>query len=369
MRHLLAIAAALLIGAFLAAPLSGLSFDRWIDEDPDLHAEQAAAVRRWITADLDAAGFSTGHDLFDGEWLFGTHQMAGLAFGQLARLHPEDEAKHLASMEVAIDALLSPSVQAFDARRWGGPPLDFASDRHHASYRGYAGLVLGLHRSLRPDSRYAATHDALAAALARDVLASPTGFLLTYPGEVYPVDNAAVVGSLALHAAATGTDHSGPIDRLLGAIEGARAPDTGLLHQSVTYETGTPHDLPRGSGTALAAYFLGLGDLALGEALADSVHDELAGGWLGFGLVREYARGVDGRGDIDSGPVIAGWGISATGFSLACARLRGDDVWLGRLGRTTSLFGGPSERGWRTGGPLGNAILLAMLTAPKGGAP
>lgn len=90
----------------------------------------------------------------------------------------------------------------------------------------------------------------------------------------------------------------------------------------------------------------------------------------GFGAMREYPSGRSGNGDIDSGPVVLGASVSATGFALASSRLHGDRETFVGLYRTAHLFGLPvgDSAGFRyvSGGPLGNAILLAMLTAGPG---
>ena len=295
--------------------------------------------------------------------------MSALSPGQLALAHPEHRERHLASMELAIDGLLGDDVRAFDAERWGSDPLDdLDGDNGHAAYLGYAGIVLGLHRRLAPESRYGALHDRLAEALARRLAAAEVGLLETYPGEVYPVDNTAVLATLGLHGAATEADHSAPVAATVARMrERWIDPSTGLLIQAVDHRTGEPTDHPRGSGSALGSQFMSFADPALARDLAAAVRAELAGGIIGFGLVREYPRqGLQGRGDIDSGPVILGYGVSPTGFSVASARLLGDDAWGVRLMRTAQLFGAPVRRDgaltFATGGPLGNALMLAMLT-------
>ena len=94
---------------------------------------------------------------------------------------------------------------------------------------------------------------------------------------------------------------------------------------------------------------------------------------LGFGAIREYAPGHDGLGDVDSGPVVLGVSVSATGFALAPARASGRFEDFESLFRTTELFGMPVELSGRerfvTGGPIGNALLLALLTSGPERAP
>jgi hypothetical protein len=72
-------------------------------------------------------------------------------------------------------------------------------------------------------------------------------------------------------------------------------------------------------------------------------------------------------GDVDSGPVILDVSVSATGFALASARAFGHRDAFERLYRTTELFGAPASSGGRlhflTGGPIGNALLFALLTS------
>jgi hypothetical protein len=88
---------------------------------------------------------------------------------------------------------------------------------------------------------------------------------------------------------------------------------------------------------------------------------------FGFGGVREYARGMNGQGDVNAGPIVFGVSVGATGFGLGAARANGDREGFRALYRSTSLFGAPTSLDHRMafamGGFLGNALLLAMLTA------
>lgn len=58
---------------------------------------------------------------------------------------------------------------------------------------------------------------------------------------------------------------------------------------------------------------------------------------------------------------------SGTGFTIASGRTFGDRALYVSLARTAYLTGAPVSRGderfFVTGGPLGNAIMLAMFTA------
>jgi hypothetical protein len=368
------------VGGFLAAlalaliPHHVASRDAHAVYQGDLERQEALArgVERWVARDLTRSDFTTGSSRFDGEWLFGTYMMAAMGFGQSALQHPEApglRARHAALMETCIDRLVTSRARAFDREAWGDDPLDgLDGERGHAAYLGYLNLALGLHVRLDPESRFRALHDAITAALLRRIERSPTHWLETYPGEVYPVDNSAVVGSIGLHASTRGEPPPAVVRAWSAHVRAtALDPATGLLVQAVDPSTGVAKDRARGSGSALASYFLSFADPALSKDLWSAVHRELAATVLGFGVVREYPARVAGAGDIDSGPVVLGAGVSATGFALAASRIHRDEAAFIGYYATANLFGAPRNRGGTTshvtGGPLGDAILFAMMTA------
>ena len=148
-------------------------------------------------------------------------------------------------------------------------------------------------------------------------------------------------------------------------------PATGLLAQAASPLDASARDPGRGSGTALAAYFLAYADRALSEALYHAVRRELYRTVLGFGVVLEHPTSCVecmGRADVDSGPTVLGFGVSATGFAIGASRANADRDAFTSLYATAHLFGAPFDedgaRTFATGGPLGDAILFAMLTAP-----
>jgi hypothetical protein len=262
-------------------------------------------------------------------------------------------------------------VRAFDTVAWGTDMLDdLDRDDHDHAVLGYVGVAMGAARRVEPVAVDPALHDAVVAALSRRLADRPPGHLLqTYPGEAYPVDNAAVAAAIAMHAEATGRPPP-PWFRpwLAGWASRWVDPATGLVYQSAHPETGRPIDLPRGSGTALSAWFLSHADPALAARLGAATRDTLGVSRLGHAAVREHPPGIDRRGDIDSGPLVMGLSVSASGFALGAARAAGDPAWQAALLDTACLFAAPDHRpdggGSMTGGVLGNAILLAMLTGP-----
>ncbi|MEJ7729610.1 MAG: hypothetical protein WKG00_10365 [Polyangiaceae bacterium] len=317
-------------------------------------------------------------DRFAGEWALVTHQMTALGLAEVCLAHPELLPRYGPVTARAAEKSFLPEMREFGTRAWGGEDaVAGVAGGHGHAYLAYAALAVGMARSLgvRLSPAVTAQHDALIAAYERRLLASATGLIETYPGEAYPTDVAAVAAAIAVHGRArvTGVDHRRVLAHWAERVAAVQIDAaSGLVIQRMGARDGKAHDAPRGSGTALAAYFAGFADRAVADRLAAGVlrHEST---WLGFGAIREYAEGHSGSGDIDSGPVLLGVSVSATGFALAPARATGDEVAFTRLFRTTELFGmraGGEERArFTTGGPIGNALLLAVLASGPERAP
>ncbi len=349
-----------LLALWHAAPAEAL-----YDGDADAQAELAQGMHRWVADDLGRDDFATGSSRFDGEWLFATRMMAALGYAQVALEHPSARAEHAEWIDLAIDGLVSERGRAFDREAWGTDPLaDLGSRRAHVAYLGYLALATSLARLVNPRSRHAALEQRVIEHLISRFEASEVGLLETYPGEAYPIDNTSFFGALAVHDRATGQDHRPLLNVLLGRLrQRYRDPHTGLLYQSVDPDDGSPIGLPRGSGTALGAYFLSFADPELSRSLYESMRESLLVRTLGFGTTREYPHGLDGLGDVDSGPVLLGQGVSATGFTLALARIHGDREAFVTTYATASFFGGRVEGNYALGGPIGDGLLFALSTA------
>lgn len=357
-----------LLGALLGPRLLvGSDASAWLDDDPDTARALADAVAADVHAQVTTDAFHTGSPRFDGEWAMGTHQMAALGLAQVMLTHPELAERYRPALRESTHVLADPATYAFGEAAWGHAPLsDGALDRGHA-YLGYVALALGLAREADPALPEAALHDALIDTLIARLEAHPLGIVETYPGEAYPCDLASVAGAIGQADRLRGTDHRALLARL-AEIHRERFvdPRSGYLVQSIDPETGQARDAPRGSGTALAAYFWSFADASFSRELSRALLEGGREDLLGFSAIREYPDGA-GHGDIDSGPVVLGVSVSATGFALASARLAHDEATFSGLHRTATLFGVPVARGESTrflsGGPLGNAILLAMMTA------
>ena len=335
----------------------------------------ARGVSHWVSGGVRDSDFHTGSALFNAEWTFGSYFMAGMGLTQLVLRTPSLRARYLPVVEKCIDKLIHNSTRQFDTNAWKEDALrSLRGDLGHAAYLGNLNLLLSLYRQARQNNpRINKLNRQISGALARRLKQSPMGLLETYPGQVFPVDNASVVGSLALFDRVEGTDHGDLLARWEATVRRRYIhPASGLLYQAVDAHSGAPRDKPRASGTSLAAYYLSFSHRALSAQLFASLKQSCRTSFLGFGLIKEYPSSVAaGRGDIDSGPVVLGLSFSGTGFAMAPARIHGDKELFEDLYSTAYLMGAPHKeagtKNFVAGGPLGNAILLAMITAGVGG--
>jgi hypothetical protein len=327
-----------------------------------------------VLGGIGSDDFSTGDARFDGEWAVGSDQMAVLGLVQLLLAHPDRKDladRWLPAIRVANGRLLAPNTRRFATAAWSTDALDsLESTESRDAWLGYVALALSLHRRVDPAFPHTDLHDRLIGSLRSRIEASPNGLYATYPGETYPVDVTATIAAIAQHGEATDTRSA--VQPFIDQWATRFAAD--WIDPTSGYLIQTIGGAARGSGTALAAYFLGFAHEPTARTLYDGLLRSGVRTVAGFTTVREYPPGVTGSGDVDSGPVIFGASVSATGFALASARRYNDarsaEVF-GGIYRTAELFGMPyglggglgNTSGYAVGGLIGDALLLAMQTA------
>jgi hypothetical protein len=330
-------------------------------------ANQAIAA---VQQNIDPAVFKTGSDRYNAEWTIATYQMTALGLSQMAIAHPELKAEYSSIIEKCLDNLLRPETIAFATEVWGeNGLLEFSSNKGHA-YLGYTNLALSMYRRANPKNRFARINDRLTEAFSRRLEQAPHGTIETYPNETYPPDVAAAIGSIGLYDRATGADHRKVLAKSLQAFRNRLIdPKSGMLHQATDSRTGTIQDKGRASGTTISVYFLSFADPKLSGKLFQAIATTQRSNVAGFTGIREYPPGQDGLGDVDSGPLIMGLSPTASVFALSGARLTGNLDLFQALYRSLDVFGSFSDNknsiASQIGGPLGKALLLAMVTAPS----
>ena len=139
-------------------------------------------------------------------------------------------------------------------------------------------------------------------------------------------------------------------------------------------DAGAALDGPRGSSQSVIQRFWQV----LDPNGAPGVYRRFRGAFvtreLGVVGVREHPVGVDGPGDVDSGPLVRGVSASASAVTIGSARAAGDDDLARTLAREAEVLGlaftWRGERRFAFGRlPVGAAFLawaLATRPAPEG---
>ena len=153
-------------------------------------------------------------------------------------------------------------------------------------------------------------------------LKSATRNLESYPGRIWPVDNLMALEALRIHDDLYKTGYGDAVARWTEYMSVRRDETTGLLPSQID-GTGKVVDGPRGSALSWS--------LAILPTIAPELASEQYGryrGWLGRSMgmagFREYPPGVERPADADSGPIVGGLGMAASGLGIAAAKANGD---------------------------------------------
>jgi len=189
----------------------------------------------------------------------------------------------------------------------------------------------------------------------------------SYPDECWMFCNTVTLATLRMADVLDGTDHSEFIRQWMETAK-RKLTDagTGLLISSFSID-GTPADGPEGSSIWMVAHCLQIIDAAFAEDLYRRAKSELACNFLGFGYAKEWPKTWKGMMDIDSGPIIPLFEISAgsSGLAILAASAFGDDDYLATLLTSLNFGGFPVQKKGQlrfcASNQVGDAVLLYAL--------
>jgi hypothetical protein len=313
---------------------------------PEVRREQVTYLQRELA---DGAAERMQESFPEG--FFFSHALTGLAAAGPAR--PGD-AKALAAVRSALRAVQSPAGTARFLGQsrpengvfWAGWSLLLAVEQARLS---------GLEAD-RQDVRDRATR--ILTALNADA----DGFLESYPGQSWPVDNMTAVAALARADALVSVPGvAAAVTAWPSRIAGVRDRATGLLPHKLGAD-GTVVEGPRGSSQALLLSFEPDVDPALAAQDYRRFVSTFVVRRIGLVGVREFPAGTKGDPDQDSGPLLLGVSASASAVALAAALRQRDGRLADGLNAEAELFGLPiTWDGGRRYGlgtlPVGDAFL------------
>ncbi|MCP4130434.1 MAG: hypothetical protein GY754_05585 [bacterium] len=173
-----------------------------------------------------------------------------------------------------------------------------------------------------------------------------TPYLESYSGRVWPVDSFPGMHSIRAYSYIFKEEKYKPlITWWLEKVRERLDPKTGLVPHRADYKTGYGIDIARATSQSVLLRFLADIDPVFGHEQYRRYREQFIEYKLGLPGVLEYPRGTPGRGDVDSGPLIAGVSLSATAVTLGTSRLYGDEEVARAIGHAGEAFGLPVEYG------------------------
>ena len=233
------------------------------------------------------------------------------------------------AIDAAADLVADPGQAGWVKKRYGAKYL-------HEDDCFYRMLIISAatsHAKLTGSSKHLALLRDQVETLSAEIDRSPAGLLEDYPGECYPGDVVCAITAIKRADAVLGADHSAFCSRALRGFSGDRLDPATELPPYLAYSfDGHPLGPPRGCSNSYVTTF------------GPEVWPDAARGWyalyekyfwqhrlraVGF---REWPRGTphgEWYMDVDSGPVIAGYGTAACAFGIGAARTNGrfDHSW------------------------------------------
>ena len=253
-------------------------------------------------------------------WAVEDLQTAWNAGDHTEGVEPKVFARHaiIAASELVID----PKHAAWVKKHWGEDYLH----RENVFYRMLIIAALTSRELLLHDGAHLDVLRDQVETFSKELDPSATGILDDYPGECYPGDVMAALMCIKRADAVLGTDHSMFLNRALRGFIGARATRHQLPPYSASSRTGLPASDSRGCGNSYmcqTAPELWPVQARLWYAVYDKNFWQERMSICGY---REFAKDVshsEWTMDVDAGPVVAGYGVSASAFGVGASRKNG----------------------------------------------
>jgi hypothetical protein len=198
--------------------------------------------------------------------------------------------------------------------------------KENVFYRMLVISALASHARLTGDQQYRSLLRDQADSLSAELDASPHGLLNDYPNECYPGDVLTAIAMIRKADQTLGTDHSAFVSRALRGFQDQALDNRGLVPYAANAAQGKPLGPARGCGNSYVSLF----SPQIWPEQARQWYDLYSQhfwqeAWFCAGF-REFAKGApasDWYIDVDSGPVLKGFGCAACAFGVGAARANG----------------------------------------------
>ncbi len=225
------------------------------------------------------------------------------------------------AIKAATELVADPGHASWVKQHWGENYLH----RENAFYRMLLISALTSYEKLLGDKKYEPLLRDQVETLSKELDESPYGLLDDYPCQCYPTSVLSAIAAINRADSVLGTDHSNFVKRSIRGFQGKLVDSTGLPPYRANADNGYI-GLARGCSSQWATVWAPTLWPEYSKQLYESFDEHF---WqerwtaAGFREFRKNEPNSDWYMDVDSGPVIAGFGAAATAFGLGAARANG----------------------------------------------
>jgi hypothetical protein len=263
--------------------------------------------------------------------------LPAIAYANMTLDDPLMRSEALKRMAGLLDAAVVSTIKA--VKPPGGDLAKLTSYKKHGTYLGQLNMALGYYRLIGGDKRYDAINKAISDVLHKALVESKGRPLKSFPTYSWTFDTVAVALSLRLYDYNTDSTRSAAAIKSYlewmgkNGIHGATK-----LPYSVINSAGKGMKLPRGCDLSWRISMLAQLDAPLAKSMYDAYVKSF---WLdrqGISGFAEWPGGKGGGQDADSGPIVMGIGMTASGMGIAAASSTGDTKRRDQLLAQTMSF-------------------------------
>ena len=377
MKRILAGLAALVVAALIWLPCLHLFFSRPVSNfrqaqglSPKARALAARHLQLWNDPTMRGTELKKMR-VSNAEWDFMGRSYLVWSLANMALRDPASKPLYLRTMDQIIDETLRLEKQEgmyFFLMSYAKDEPYVMQPAHSLFLDGEIALMLAARRVVEEKPEYKPLLTGRVDVIVERFQKSRRMILESYPNQCWMFDHCVALDAIKMADYLDGTDHSALIhDWLAIAQRKLVDPKTGLLFSSFT-ASGLPLDGPEGSSIWMVAHSLQLLDEDFARDQYQRARKELGAVTLGFGYAHEWPKSWPGTPDVDSGPIIPVFDISAgsSGMAFIGASSFGDDKYLASLAATLDFAGFPSRTGGRlkycASNQVGDAALLYAAT-------
>lgn len=305
------------------------------------------------------------------EWDFMGRTFLVWSLANMSLRAPESKSTYLRTMDQIIEETLRVEKEkgiGFFLMSYAIPEHYVVRPARSLFVDGEIALMLAARRMVAEKIEYKQLLTERVNLMSEGLRKNPDLLLESYPDECWTFDHCVALDAIKMADCLDGSDHSALIrDWLAMARKKLVDPKSGLLIASFT-TTGSPSSGPQGSTLWMVAHCLQILDEDFARDQYMRARKELGTVTLGFGYAHEWPASWIGPANIDSGPIVPGFKISAgsSGMAFIGAAAFGDKTFLQSLAATLDFAGFPSHASGRlkycASNQVGDAALLYAAT-------